>query len=718
MVKASHKHFTRYLANSLRVCTCVIFVNSTIISSWAIQPEHGLPLLRLPDDKIAEVYCANWINTLEPCTQNLLPADPKNPYSESNRPWKVDVDGHYPGWYPAVDVKHQAAAYLACGNDLPRVLRAWVLTTRQYLTVDGAIKLATMADNPHGVWPEATGSDATVFYPLRATGAIDYLILGDIIFRYTQDKDWLQANLPAMRRARDFLDGLMDHNGLLLSYSYDLDQVYRQIDGVAQASAYFALNKLAALEQILDNLRDAEKAAELARKVKDASNAHFWDAKHGYYCEHLEYNNIAQFNRLGAVMSVSSERKPKFAATKALDGVVGMGTDAFRVGIGTAGNHEWSTDGETKGAWIQIGLQKPTAIAAAILVNRTGFDVQPGERFAKGYLDFSDGSPRVEVSFSNHSVSRAFVSFQPRTVTWVRFVGTEMQGTEGSNAGLAEFALLPDDAPYEKHNHGMTDTNLAMLAFGIADNDRAAQIWDYFRANESSFYEVNGLFAPTWIAEKADTYKVDELNKRAPYKDCVALARIWRYDALMRRRMNDGAGIYRTIRYANALFDRPSGGGVGWFAERYDLGRFRPGDEPQLTVPKYAGYPAIYNSTIIQEALLGLSADVHGVIHIAPCVPEEWYRAGFGQNGCGVLDKHRLGFSYYWDRVEGFVSGPQGEKALAVQLPPGLGAKACKLTVDGRRAEMKVSGQQANFTLYLSEEGRQEFTLEADGEPG
>src|SRR5690606_12333952 len=105
--------------------------------------------------------------------------------------------------------------------------------------------------------------------------------------------------------------------------------------------------------------------------------------------------------------------------------------------------------------------------------------------------------------------------------------------------------------------------------------------------------------------------------------------------------------------YANALFDRPSGGGVGWFAERYGLGRFQPGDEAQATIPKYAGYPAIYNSTIVQEALLGLSADVEGTIHIAPCVPEDWYRRGFGQTGCGMLDGVQLGFTYGWDRFEG-----------------------------------------------------------------
>ena len=78
-----------------------------------------LPVLNLPDPKIAEVYKGNWENTLKPCI--CPPSDvmvPKDRDTEPQRPWKVDVDGHYPGWYPGVDMKHSAAAYLACQKDL------------------------------------------------------------------------------------------------------------------------------------------------------------------------------------------------------------------------------------------------------------------------------------------------------------------------------------------------------------------------------------------------------------------------------------------------------------------------------------------------------------------------------------------------------------------------------------------------------------------------
>ncbi len=490
-------------------------------------------------------------------------------------------------------------------------------------------------------------------------------------------------------------------------------EVYRAMDGVGQASACWALEKLAALERLAGNAEEQRKAEALARRLRTGSNTHFWDPERGYYTEHMAYHNVARSDRLGRILAVSSERSPEFSAAKALDGIIGIGIDAFGVGIGAGGKHEWSANKESVGAWIQVGLKRPTKISKAILVNRTAQRLQAGERFAKGYLEFSDGSPHVDVSFSTLNISRAVVPFPARTVTWVKFVGTRMQGEGGQHAGLAEFALLPADEPYLKFHHGMADTNFAMAAFGVADKIRTAKIGSYFRVHESAFYEVNGLFAPTWIAEKVETYGDGELNKRAPHKDCVALARIWRYDALMRRRMHDGEGIHRTLGYANNLFDRPSGGGVGWFAERYGLGRFQPGDEAEATIPKYAGYPAIYNACIVQEALLGLSADVKGVIHIAPCVPRNWYDIGFGQDGCGVLLDHHLDFAYTQNRFVGHLRGPKGPRTLSVQLPPDLTAKSCLLSIEGNPSPVEIKNRQAIFTLSLTAGERVEFCLSA-----
>src|SRR5687767_6247723 len=80
-----------------------------------------LPTLNVPDAKIVEVYRGNWFNTLLPAQRPTAPAPktPPEPNVEPLRPWVVDLKPHYPGWYPGVDVKHMAAAYLACEGNLP-----------------------------------------------------------------------------------------------------------------------------------------------------------------------------------------------------------------------------------------------------------------------------------------------------------------------------------------------------------------------------------------------------------------------------------------------------------------------------------------------------------------------------------------------------------------------------------------------------------------------
>ena len=167
------------------------------------------------DEKIHEVYRNNWHNTLKPCQvphpANIEPDLP--PHVEPLRPWKVDVNGHYPGWYPGVDVKHQAAAYLACEKNLPLVLRAWDLTKTHYLLEDGSVRPMTFYNNPHTIVPETTMDGSVVYYSLRCSANIDLILLGDIIFRFSQDKKWLKENIEYMWRAAAYLEEWIDDQG-------------------------------------------------------------------------------------------------------------------------------------------------------------------------------------------------------------------------------------------------------------------------------------------------------------------------------------------------------------------------------------------------------------------------------------------------------------------------------------------------------------------------
>jgi hypothetical protein len=518
-----------------------------------------------------------------------------------------------------------------------------------------------------------------------------------------------------MRKVAGFIEAWLDPEGLLHSDSYDLDQVYREIDGVANAAAILAFRRLADLEAVAGNTAQREHYQSVADRVTAAMEKYFWNEERGYYWEHLAYNNVAQSHHLGTVIGASSELDSAHRAALSIDGIRGTGSDAFGAGSGAGGQNEWATNGETTGAWIQIGLSEATNIDSVILFNRTTPGLAPGERFAEGLLEFSDGSKPVNVTFNNLDISRAFVRFDARTVTWIKFTGTKMQGEGGANAGLAEILVLPAAKSYRQYTRGMTDTNFALSGFSIAPNPRRDSVWHYFKAHESAFYEVDGLFAPTWIAERAIEYGPGDLNKRAPRKDCVAMARTWRYDALMRHAMGDGEGIVKTLGYVNNLIDRPSGGGAGYYAERYGLGRFQPGDEAEATVPKYTEYPAVYNSTVVQQALLGLDVDAWGTIIIAPCVPEDWYAKGFGAEGCGVVKDRDIGFQYNAGEVTGWVSGAPGEQKIQLRLPPKMKGDGCVVRTGNESISFNVEQDSIEFVLPVNSNSAAPFSIMTGG---
>lgn len=680
-------------------------------SSFVQAQTQNIPQLKLPSPQINETFEMNWLNTLQACLVEASDEAPMSPFHEPRRPWKVDVAGHYPGWYPGVDVKHMSQAYLTCSGDIQRVLTAWNLTRDVYQMDDGGIKPSTMHNNPQGIWPETTIDGSIVYYPLRTVATIDFLICGDMIYRYTQDSQWLRENLPAMRKAADYLIGWTDGLGVLYSDSYDLDQVYRELDGVAQASAYLAFNRLADLESIGGNAEGRKIARDHSNKLKEAAARYFWNEELGYFNEHLIYNNVCRFARDTVSVTASTNDPENGNPELAIDGVIGIGIDAFAVGTGEAGRHEWKSNSETVGAWIQLSFSEPTEISHCCLFNRTALDSGPGDRFETGRLEFSDGSEPVEVSFNDLVISRAWVSFTPRTVDWVRFTGTKMQAADGTSAGLSEFMVMPASNPYRAANHGMTDTSFAMLAFNVADDARATKVWNYFRENEKAFYEVNGLRAPTWIAEHDPPYGAGELNLRAPYKDCVAMARTWRYDALMRRRMHDGAGIVMTLEDACKLIQRPSGGGVGWFAERYGLGRFQPGDESQANVAKYSEYPAVFNSVIVQEALLGVSKGIDGVLRVDPCVPAFWYEQGFAVSNFNVGVNQRLSFVYSSRKCEVTIEGFSGTQTFVVLVPPGLDPQSARVYVEETIVPSTLNGSSLQFTLLPNAKGKSPFVI-------
>ena len=667
----------------------------------------ALPTITTPDPAIAEVFRGNWENTLQP--SKIQETDFRK------RPWKVDLGDIYDNWYTGIDVKYQTRAYLFCEQNLRMVLIGWQHTLQFCRLANGAV-LSSARRHPKDrllstARPHLSKDGTTITYPLRTSGSIDLLLTGDMIFRFSQDQVWLKENVGYLQSAADWLGTWIDDQGMLDSDDYDHDSLMRRgTDGTAQASAYLAFKKLAALQDVAGNHAERDRDEELANRLLRGARRHLWDSGLGYFYEYAEVNNIAAASRQGFVKGASSVRDPVNVPGKALDGIIALGElDPERLGAIGAGQSEWVTKGETVHAWIQIGLKEPTSVNRVILYNRQDPAVLACETFASGHLDFSDGS-RVAVQFDAGLRSRAVVTFDPRVVTWVKFTADAMQASGQGNAGLNEFQITPTAEPYLKVTHGMSDVNFALVGYGVADEAQSKSVWKYFKAHEAAFYTVDGVNCPTWTTERPDLYSGSELNSINPNKDRTAFGRIWRHDAWMRRRMGDGAGIYQTIRYANEIYRLPSGGGPGFFGERYDLGRFKARDVYPDSTPKYAEYPSEYNGTVVPETLLGISADVGGVIEIDPCVPAGWYEAGFGIENAGVIDGRKLGFIYRADKITGWVDGRKGPQVLRVLAPPQ--AKSIRVLQDGREIPHRESGRHVTFTLQLSEGEKSPFSIE------
>ena len=331
--------------------------------------------------------------------------------------------------------------------------------------------------------------------------------------------------------------------------------------------------------------------------MRDGANQWFWDEALGYYYEHLILNNVAQASRLGSIGGVSSEHDARYTAARVLDGVVGMGLDAFGAGGGAGGSSEWATLGEGVGAWIQVNLREPTRLRRVILYNRTDSKLKPCERFAAGRLEFSAGAPPVEVTFDDGAISRAVAEFPPRTVTWVKFIATRLQAEGPGHPGLAEFLVLPADEPYRKVTHGMTDANFAMVGYGVADDARAARVWRHFKDHER-VYLVNGVSAH--VGRASGQYGPEDLNHRARAKGLgsngadpggtTGCATAWATATVFIKRCSCLRGRRPALRR-----------GAGSSANARP-GRLHPGDIAEATPPIRRIRPCL--PTIVQHTLL------------------------------------------------------------------------------------------------------------------
>ncbi len=205
--------------------------------------------------------------------------------------------------------------------------------------------------------------------------------------------------------------------------------------------------------------------------------------------------------------------------------------------------------------------------------------------------------------------------------------------------------------------HGLTDTNWAALATGIASRRQAVRLWPQLR-NEAGF-RYGGI--PTAVATRPETYEDWEFSLPQAFSgsdrrhDLAAMGRVWYLEAWARARRGDGDGIVETVR---KVCEVGRGNGYYW-RERY-----HPPDGKPAGPNTYCEYPANL-IRIIHRFLLGVEFGLEGVVFITPTVPAHYWEAGFGQT-LAWRDR-RLSFHFERGVMRGTFTGA-GPQRLALRL--------------------------------------------------
>ncbi|MBI4893322.1 MAG: hypothetical protein HY821_22060 [Acidobacteria bacterium] len=207
--------------------------------------------------------------------------------------------------------------------------------------------------------------------------------------------------------------------------------------------------------------------------------------------------------------------------------------------------------------------------------------------------------------------------------------------------------------------HGYSDSDWAALAFGMAAKEQADRLWPAIR-NEQKF-NYGGM--PTGIATEPEKYEAWEFSY-PDRMDLAAMGRVWYLECAARARMGDADGLLASVR---RVCEVGRANGYYW-RERY-------GAKGGYGAEKYCEYPANL-IRIVHRFLLGTELGLDGTVALAPVVPGEFAKRGFGQrlNWRGRVLEYRI----RQGRISGSYTGPAPQKLMvrmggerALTLRPG-----------------------------------------------
>ena len=117
---------------------------------------------------------------------------------------------------------------------------------------------------------------------------------------------------------------------------------------------------------------------------------------------------------------------------------------------------------------------------------------------------------------------------------------------------------------------------------------------------------------------------------------------------------------------------------------------------------KYCEYPANL-IRIVERFLLGVEFGLDGSLQIAPVVPDDFWKSGFGQtlNWRGRTLSYRI----QRDRMTGDYCG-EGPQRLSVRLPRPAGKTLARVTIGGLPSQATVEGDKLVVLLPAAPAGR------------
>jgi hypothetical protein len=260
------------------------------------QLERASNQMVLPDAEIVTAY-------ENAATQNVLAAvNPKVFFGY----WSVCADGvgfGYGNTYPSLD-GHQLTDALLWLGQIDVVKANWDYV-RTFQRPNGQVPIAilpasagkqigpaespSMVDANGGLYKHWVPGD-----PLRALASPTYIQNADVIFRWTQDREWLAMALPSINLAADFLASLMTADGMVAGAGYYIERPARvEYDGVAQCHAIDAFRRVAGLNHVAGIDKAARRYRELADRITRCFQTRFWAKDHFVEYIHPERGPIA-----------------------------------------------------------------------------------------------------------------------------------------------------------------------------------------------------------------------------------------------------------------------------------------------------------------------------------------------------------------------------------------------------------------------------------------